>query len=267
MNNSLLNLDDISYSYKHSGWRLDSVDLSVDQGEFVGIIGANGSGKSTLLKIAAGLLSPGSGRVLLQDRSIRKIPRRKLAQSIGYLPQQVTSVFNLNVREIVSMGRFCHSKGLGVATSEDAKIVDECMRETETFEFRDRTIDELSGGERQRVLLASVLAQQPEIMLLDEPGTGLDLHHQVTFFKLLAQLSRKGIAVVVITHELNLASQFCGKLLLMDRGKKEIFGEVEEVFDRIGEMEIYSKDMSFIKHPSNRKPAVLPFNSSIEGSV
>jgi len=267
VNNSLLNLDNISYSYKNSGWKLDSVDLSVNQGQFVGIIGANGSGKSTLLKIAAGLIRPSSGKVLLQDRSIEKIPRRKLAQSIGYLPQQVTSVFNLNVREVISMGRFCHSKGLGIVTTKDERIVDECMHETETYDFRNRTIDELSGGERQRVLLASVLAQQPEIMLLDEPGTGLDLHHQVTFFKLLAQLSSKGIAVVVITHELNLASQFCSKVLLMNKGKKEIFGSVEKVFDRIAQIETFSKNMSFIKHPSNQKPAVLPFNSSIKDSL
>ena len=267
MNESILNLESISYSYKQSGWKLDSVDLSVNAGEFIGILGPNGSGKSTLLKIAAGILEPAGGNVTLQERSIRKISRRQLAQSIGYLPQRVNSVFNLNVREIVSMGRFCHSKGLGIVTAADEKIVDECMHETETFDFRERSIDELSGGERQRVFLASVLAQQPRVMLLDEPGTGLDMHHQVSFFKLLAQLSKKKMAVVVITHELNLASQFCSKVLLLNKGKKEIFGSVEKVFERIGQIEMYSKDMSFIKHPSNHKPAVLPFNSSIKDSM
>ncbi|MCF7954353.1 MAG: ABC transporter ATP-binding protein [Phycisphaerae bacterium] len=267
MNETILNLESISYSYKQTGWKLDSVDLSVNAGEFIGILGANGSGKSTLLKIAAGILDPAAGNVILQGRSLRKIPRRQLAQSIGYLPQQVNSAFNLKVKEIVSMGRFCHSKGLGIVSAVDEKIVDECMRETETFDFRDRSIDELSGGERQRVFLASVLAQQPRIMLLDEPGTGLDMHHQVSFFKLLAQLNKKEIAVVVITHELNLASQFCGKVLLLSKGKKEIFGSVEKVFERIGQIEMYSKDMSFIKHPSNHKPAVLPYNNSLEDSI
>lgn len=267
MSKSILDIDGISYSYKQSGWMLDSIDLSVNTGEFIGVVGSNGSGKSTLLKIAAGIISPRSGKVLLNNRPIGQLPRKELAQDLGYLPQQINSTFNLNVREIVSMGRFCHSKAMGLTTSQDSQVVDQCMRETEIYDFKDRTINELSGGERQRVFLASVLAQQPKIMLLDEPGTGLDLHHQVTFFKLLAQLSGRGIAVVVITHELNLASQFCSKILLLNKGKKEIFGPVEQVFERIGQIKIYSNDMTFIKHPSNNKPAVLPFNSTMGESV
>ncbi len=261
MNGGLLKIDSVSYSYAHSDWKLDSVEIGVDKGDFVGIAGANGSGKSTLLKIAGGILTPTGGTVTLEDKPIRKIPRKKLARSVGYLPQQVYSVFDYSVEEVVSMGRFCHSRGLGVTTSEDRKIVNECMESTETAEFRGRSIAELSGGERQRVLLASVLAQQPDIMLLDEPVTGLDLHHQVKFFKLLARFSAGGIAVLVITHDLNLAGQFCGKVLLMNRGKKEIFAEPEAVFSRIEQSRAYTGEVAFFRHPLNNKPAVLPYNN------
>ncbi|MDD5458539.1 MAG: ABC transporter ATP-binding protein [Phycisphaerae bacterium] len=267
MKNCLLKIENISYTYVHTGWKLDSISLSINTGDFVGIVGPNGSGKSTLLKIAAGILPPVSGRVHLEGKHIRKIPRKKLAQSMGYLPQQINPVFDFNVEEVISMGRFCHSKGMGLITQEDRQIVADCMQATETFSLRNRSITELSGGERQRVMLASVLAQQPGIMLLDEPMTGLDMHHQVAFFKLLSQFAAKGMAVVVITHDLNLASQFCDKVLLLNKGRKEIFDSVEKVFGRIEQLEIYSKDLSIFKHPLNQKPAVLPYNSESEKGI
>lgn len=262
MNSHLLHLDNVSYSYSHSDWKLDKIDLSIGAGEFIGIVGSNGSGKSTLLKLAAGLLSPDAGQVLLENTSIQKIPRRKLAQNLGYLPQQIQSVFDLNAKEVVSMGRFCHSKGLGLTQPEDIKIVDYCMEVTETNAFQDRSINDLSGGERQRVFLASVLAQQPAVMLLDEPVTGLDLQHQVSFFKLLSQFSIKGMAVVVITHDLNLASQFCSKILLLNNGKKEIYDSAESVFDQINRINAYSEDIALLRHPVNQKPAVLPLHTT-----
>jgi iron complex transport system ATP-binding protein len=267
MNNALLHIDKISYSYNRSDWKLDCIDFSVCKGELIAIVGANGSGKSTLIKIMAGVLQPDSGQILLGDKPIKNVPRKKLAQNIGYLPQQVNSVFDYNVKEVVSMGRFCHSKGLGLTTSEDKQIVDYSMKVTETIGFQARTINRLSGGERQRVLLASVLAQQPEIMLLDEPATGLDLHHQVSFFKLLANFSEKGMAVVVITHDLNLASQFCRKILLLNKGKMVIYDSAEKVFEHFGKMELYSRDISIFRHPLNKKPAILPYNQFSKDSV
>jgi iron complex transport system ATP-binding protein len=267
MSNSFLNIDNISYSYSGSFWKLDCINLDINKGDFIGIVGANGSGKSTLLKITAGILTPDNGRILLENQSITKIPRKELARKIGYLPQQVNSIFEFNVEEVVLMGRFCHSKGLGLITAEDRKIADQCMNATETSTFRDRSINELSGGERQRVLLASVLAQQPDMMLLDEPVTGLDLHHQISFFKLLAQFSKKGMTILAITHDLNLASQFCDKILLLDKGKKEIYDSVEKTFERIGQMNTYSENTSVFRHPHNQKPALLPYYNFSEESA
>lgn len=267
MSNPLLHVDNVSYSYTGSSWKLDRLSLFINKGDFIGIVGANGSGKSTLLKVVAGILPPDSGLVLLENRFIKNIPRRKLARQIGYLPQQVNSIFDYNVRDIVLMGRFCHSRGLGLTTPEDREIADQCMNATEISAFRDKTINELSGGERQRVYLASILAQQPDIMLLDEPVNGLDLHHRISFFKLLAQFSEKGMTILVITHDLNLASQFCGKILLMEKGKKEIYDSVEKVFERIERMDIYSRDIFIFRHPFNNKPALLPYYNSEEDLI
>jgi iron complex transport system ATP-binding protein len=211
------------------------------------------------LKIAANIISPHNGKVLLENQAIKKIPRKKLAKRIGYLPQQVSPVFDFNVKEIVLMGRFCRSKGLGAATVEDIKIAERCMNVTEVADFSQRSINDLSGGERQRVMLASILAQEPEIMLLDEPVTGLDLHHQISFFKLLANLSAKGMTVLVIIHDLNLASQFCSKILLLDKGKKVIYDSIEKAFERLEQMKTYSQNVSLFRHPFNKKPALLPY--------
>jgi len=263
MSDNILHIDNVCYCYKRSDWKLNPIELAVKRKDFIGIVGSNGSGKSTLLKIAAGILSPDQGSVLLEGKPINKIPRRKLAQKIGYLPQRINTVFDFSVKEVVSMGRFCHSKGFGggVTTKNDDQIIHDCMNATETFCLRNRTISELSGGERQRVMLASVLAQQPDIMLLDEPVGGLDLHHQISFFKLLSQCSSKAMAVVVITHDLNLASQFCDKILMLNRGQKEIFDSADKVFERISQMGDYSENISILRHPVNQKPAVLPYHN------
>lgn len=259
MSEMLLELDKVSYSYARGDWRLDGVSLGVERGDMIGIVGANGSGKSTLMKAAAGVLTIESGKVRLAGTDIRKISRRKLAQRLGFLPQQAASVFDFRVEQVVAMGRYCHSRGLGFTSAEDQRVIAEAMEATETTAFCGRGLMELSGGERQRVMLASVLAQQPDIMLLDEPAAGLDLHHQVTFFRLLADMSARGIGVVVITHDLNFAGQFCTKLLAMEGGRRVLFGQVEEVFERVTEMDVYSGDVATLRHPVNGKWAVLPY--------
>ncbi|PIE22699.1 MAG: hypothetical protein CSA62_10930 [Planctomycetota bacterium] len=258
MTDDLLRLEDVSYSYPQSSWKLDRVQFSMNKGEFLALIGSNGSGKSTLLKIAAGITAPASGAVRLRSANLQKIARKSLAQSIGYLPQNISPTFDFSVEDVVAMGRFCRSGYFGALTSKDREIVDQCMEATEIRAFRGRKINQLSGGERQRVLLASVLAQQPEILLLDEPTTGLDIHHQASFFSLLESFARQQMAVLVITHDLNLASQFCGRVMLMDRGRIQVSGTANEVFARIQEMGEFAENLSFFEHPMNQKPSILP---------
>ena len=254
-----MRIENVCFAYEHRNWHLKNVSLDIYSGEIVGIIGPNGAGKSTLLKIAAGILTEQSGNVNLLGRVLSEIPRRQIAKNLGYLPQNVTSIFDYRAEELVAMGRFPHLQGAGFLQQHDLRQVDLCMRQTETIEYRDRPLSQLSGGERQRVLLASVLAQQPDILLLDEPTTGLDLHHQVAFFQLLSELAKNQMAVAVVTHDLNLAAQFADRLLLLRDGKTVKTGTVPEVIQQNIIKDVYRNSVYVDRHPLTGKPITLPF--------
>ncbi len=255
---TLLETEGVSYDYGSDGWRLNEVSLRVSGGELLGVIGPNGAGKSTLLKISAGVLHAHSGRVLLGGKKLSNLSRREIARQMGYLPQNVSSTFDYRVEEVVAMGRFAHLSGAGVMQARDREIVEDCLERTETAVYRHRHLSHLSGGERQRVLLASVLAQQPKLLLLDEPTVGLDMHHQVSFFSLLADLASKGMAVAVVTHDLNLAAMFCTRLILMRDGKIFRGGSVEEVISQEVVGEVYRQSAYVGVHPVSGRPMVLP---------
>lgn len=262
MKADLLNIEKVSYAYGPNGWQLENVSLALGPGQIIGIIGPNGAGKSTLLKIAAGSLSGSGGSVRLKGRSLKDLSRRQIARQLGYLPQNVTSVFDHRVEEVVALGRFPHLTGAGFLASDDLEVIERCMEQTETIAFRNRPLSQLSGGERQRVLLASVLAQQPQVLLLDEPTTGLDIHYQVTFFSLLMELADKALAVAVVTHELNLAAQYCHRLLLLHNGKTVKEGPVEEVFRQEVLGEVYRHSVLVGTHPVSKKPIALPLTGA-----
>lgn len=254
----LLELENVKYSYPHSDWTLGRLSLSVDAGRLVGIVGPNGSGKSTLVKVASGICEPTSGTVKLKNRNIDSMARREVARVLGYLPQNVESAFNYRVGEVVAMGRYAHLEGMGFLRQKDIDAVNESMELTDTAKYMDRHLNQLSGGERQRVLLASSLCQQPEILLLDEPTTGLDLHHQVSFFEILRKLTLGGMAVVVVTHDLNLAAMFCDELMLVSRGKILKSGGVEDVINEQTLTGLYPNNIYIGRHPVNDRPMVLP---------
>jgi len=258
---SLLSIENAGYSYVSTQWQLKDVSLEVSAGDFAGIVGPNGSGKSTLVKLAAGIFTPSCGSIKLRGENIRRLSRRKIAQQLGYLPQNVTSAFNYRVSEVVAMGRFPHLSGFGFMQTADLEQVERCMSLTETATYRDRTLSQLSGGERQRVMLASVLAQEPSVLVLDEPTTGLDLHYQVAFFSLLKKLTSEGIAVVVVTHDLNLAGLFCNRLLLLNDGKTVKTGSVEEILTSDVLCGIYPGNIYVGQHPVSFKPMILPVDN------
>ena len=249
---SMLVLEDVSYAYSAGQWHLRNLHLALPAGRICGIIGPNGAGKSTLLKIAAGIITCQSGKITLAGRDMQQFSRREMAAILGYLPQLVGSTFDLAV------GRYPHLSGAGFLQERDVGIVEQCLRQTETLAYRQRRLSELSGGERQRVMLASVLAQQPQVLLLDEPTTGLDLHHQVTFFRLLKELAGQGIAIAVVTHDLNLAGQFCDKLLLLKDGELVKEGSVKEVIEQQILRQCYGPEVLVSQHPLTGEPIVLP---------
>lgn len=258
MSENLLDLKDVSFAYPGSGWRLAEVSLTVSPGQIVGLIGPNGSGKSTLLKLAAGVLHPEAGRILLNKRPLYAYRRIEAARILGYLPQVSRFTFDYRVEDIVAMGRYPHSRGLGFLDSDDLTKIREAMQETEVWDYRQRCLSQLSGGERQRVLLASVLVQEPQVLLLDEPTTGLDIHHQVRFYTLLESLRRRDIAVVIVSHELNLIAQFARSLLLLNQGQTVLSGSAEEVIHAPELMDTYHQCISVTRHPDTGRDMILP---------
>jgi iron complex transport system ATP-binding protein len=225
-----LTAEQISFSYPENGFSLSGLSISVRPGHVLGLIGPNGSGKSTFLKILAGLIPPSHGEVRLFGQALSDIPQAKRARLMAFLPQNIQLTFSHTVEEAVSFGRFPHRGVFGFMSRRDREVIDRCMDQTRVGPFRHKMLYQLSGGEQQRVHLASILAQEPSVLLLDEPTSGLDIHHQTLFHELLSQLAGDGMAVVSVTHELNQAAYFCHDVLLLNQGTCAALGKPEDIF-------------------------------------
>jgi len=249
----------ITFRYsKEFDWSCSVDFLSVKKGEIVAIIGSNGSGKSTLLKLGAGILTPEEGRVEVGDQSLASLERSRVAKAVGYLPQSIFPYFNYTVREVVRLGRFPYLSGFGSLSEADNAAIEKAMHSTEVIGLKERRLNSLSGGEMQRALLASILAQNPEMLLLDEPTSSLDVHHQVSFFKLIGQLKDSGAGFAVVTHDLNLASIFADRLVLMNDGRILADGSPSEVITEDHLSQAYGGELIIENHPQNGRPVVLP---------
>ncbi|HEX5038957.1 MAG TPA: ABC transporter ATP-binding protein [Candidatus Limnocylindria bacterium] len=208
---------------------LDGVDLELGAGEMVALIGANGSGKTTLLRIVAGTLVPLSGSVELFGRPSAVWSRREIARRIAVLPQTSELPVGMTVAEVVALGRIPHARSLFGAETADTAAVAAALRDVDADELAGRPVTQLSGGERQRVLLALALAQEPELLLLDEPTLHLDLAHQLGLIALLAGLrALRRLTVVAVLHDLNLATSFADRALLIRDGRLEAAGSRAE---------------------------------------
>ncbi|MFT5502665.1 MAG: iron complex transport system ATP-binding protein [Gammaproteobacteria bacterium] len=203
--------------------RLSSTSLEVYPEEVLGLIGPNGAGKSTLLNAIAGIL-PRTGLITLSDQNIDHISSIQRARRIALLPQFIDSVWALSVEDIVSMGRLPWG-------DFDQKIIQEAMHQANIESLASRHVDELSGGERARVWLARVLANQPEVLLADEPVANLDIHYQQAVMQCLHNYARAEHSVVIAIHDLSLAARYCDRLVLMNNAESVIVGTVEEVLD------------------------------------
>ena len=227
----MLTVDDVHFGFSRRPDFLGPVSLDVQRGDCWAIVGPNGAGKSTLLRLMAGLLAPHRGEVRFQGKSLRRVASRERARSISFVPQQTGGEADFLVRDVVLMGRFPHrSMGL-FESADDHRIANDVMEQTQTLELADRPLTTLSSGEAQRVHVAAALAQQPRVLLLDEPTASLDIQHQLAVFRILKeQATVGGLAVVVVTHDLSLAARFCTRVLLLNDGKVAAIGNAEEVF-------------------------------------
>lgn len=208
---------------------LDDVSLHASRGQFVGLVGPNGAGKSTLLRAISGILSNVEGTVHLDGEDIRSLSSRRVAANLALIPQIAPYTYGFTSLELVLMGRYPHLGRFQIEGRNDHRIAMEAMELTETGEFAERTMDTLSGGERQRVLVARALAQQPRVLLLDEPTSNLDILHQLKVLDVVRQLVDDGLAAIAAIHDLNMAARYCDRLVLLQEGRVIVEGPAEDV--------------------------------------
>ena len=238
---------------------ISDVDLTVAPGEVLGIIGPNGSGKSTLVRALGGLRAPDRGQVLLDGRDLHQVGRRERGRAIALVPQETHVSFPLLVRELVLLGRSPHTGAFGWETAHDLAIAREAMERTDVSSLADRPIDELSGGERQRAVLARALAQEPRVLLLDEPTTYLDLRHTVLLLDLVRNLcAERELTVVLVLHDLNLAGMYCDRLALLSAGRLHSYGAPPSVLRYADLCEVYGTDLYVAPNDVTGQIVVLP---------
>jgi len=220
----------LSFAYRPSAPVLRDVDLRAEPGKLLCVLGPNGSGKTTLLRCLLGRLTPRAGTIRLGDRALGSYDARALARRLAYVPQTPGAAFGFTAMELVLMGRFAHTGLLGLAGATDRAVARQAMIMTETTDFASRTLGELSGGEAQRVMIARALAQQPAVMLLDEPTSQLDIRNQLMIYTMMRRLAHDWpMAVVCVSHDVNLAARFADRLVLMRDGRVAAAGTSEQV--------------------------------------
>jgi iron complex transport system ATP-binding protein len=230
---------------------VQEIYLSLNEGEWLSLLGANGSGKSTLLKLMSRLLLPQSGTVLLDGKAIHTQPAATVAQKLALLPQQQLVPTGLTVKQLVALGRTPHQPWWQWELSaEDRDKVEEALRLTMMANFRDRPVEELSGGERQRAFLALALAQNPKVLLLDEPTTYLDIRYQLELLELLKKLNQQqGLTIITVLHEINLAARYSSRISLLNEGRIFALGEPREVLTPANLAEVLGVKVAVLETP------------------
>ena len=235
------------------------LDVRVPAGRITMIVGANACGKSTLLRGLARLLRPRGGAVLLDGRSIHDLPSRQVAQVLGLLPQTPVAPDGITVADLVGRGRYPHQGWFRRWNADDERAVTEALRATGTADLADRALDELSGGQRQRVWVAMALAQETDLLLLDEPTTFLDINHQVELLDLLTDLNRDaGRTIVAVLHDLNLACRYADHIIAMKQGRIVAEGIPAEVIDAAVVTDVFGLECQVLPDPVSGTPMVLP---------
>jgi len=235
-------IDGLRFSYNGKEVLTD-LDLPVKEGEFMGLVGPNGSGKTTLLKNMGGVLEADDGTVYLDGKELMRIPIKEIATKVAALEQETTVGFDFTVREVVEMGRFPHLDRFERHSDGDLRAVERAIEVTDLMDFTDRYVNKLSGGEKQRVFLALALAQEPDLLLLDEPTASLDINYQIKIMETVKSLQSEGLTVVAAIHDLNLAAQYADRVALLCDGSVKVLGDPCDVLTRENIAEVFGVEV------------------------
>ena len=241
---------------------IEDLSIKVNKGEVVSIIGPNGCGKSTLLKTLSRMIKPVSGNVYIEDKDIKTMKNKKIAQKICLLSQHNNAPMDLTVEELVYFGRIPHKKWYETKNSEDKEIVDWAIENTGLTKYKNTPIGALSGGERQRAYIAQALCQKPDVLLLDEPTTYLDISYQLEVMELVRTINEKfNITIVMVLHELNQASKYSDRLIIMKKGSIVCDGCPNEIVNKEVIKDVYSIECDIDKDPITNKPRIHPIKT------
>jgi iron complex transport system ATP-binding protein len=242
----------------NGAFQLKNLSFGIEESGFWGIIGPNGSGKSTLLKALSKVIPVQHGSVMIQDLPLAQLSLHELARHMAVVGSEAHFTFPFRVFDVVLMGRIPFISRLGSYVERDRIITEKALKRTEVWEFRDRMIHQLSSGERQRVLLARALAQEPKILLLDEPTAHLDLHYEIEIFRILKDLNLTDrITVVAVSHNLNLVAEFCTKLVVLRSGSAHATGTPHEIITSELLKEVFRIECEITHNPFSQAPAIF----------
>lgn len=241
---------------------LEDVTFQAEAGELIGVLGPNGAGKTTLLKTISGVLKPSGGVVYVDGRELNQMGVKEVAKHVAVVPQDPQSAFNFTAMEIVLMGRNPHLSRFQLESPEDVQVALDSMKLAGVDHLADRVMDEISGGERRLVLIARALAQEPRILLLDEPTLHLDVANQIKVMELLRELCRKrGLLIISVLHDFNLAARYCDKLMLIGEGKVQAIGTPEETLTRENISHVFGVQVYVKKHEMTNSIYIVPVSA------
>jgi len=252
-----LQIRGVYFSYL-DGLVLRNISLSIEAGGMVGLLGPNGSGKTTLIKLASGVLKPKQGEIWLGGSGLSRLSRRSIARTIAVVPQQFHIPFAFTATEVAMLGRIPFLKAFAEESTVDRQVVADALELVGITELKERRFNELSGGEQQKVILAMALAQQPRLLLLDEPTVHLDIAHQIEILELVKRLNaEQGLTVIAAMHDLNLASLYFDRLVLLKEGRVSADGTPSQVLTEQTISEAFSASVRVELHPATGVPHII----------
>ena len=244
---------------------LTDVSVNIEKGKFYTILGPNGSGKTTLAKIITKTMDTPKNKVFLLSEDITKLTNKQTARKIATVPQNTIIDFDFSVMDIVLMGRAPYLRRFQSESSIDFELAKDAMLKTNTWHLRDKKIDQISGGERQRVIIARAITQDTEVLILDEPISNIDIHHQIQLLEVLKKLNKeKNTTIITILHDLNLAVQYSDEIFLLSDGKLVTHGNPQAVLTKEIIDEVYNIEVDMVVHPSTGKPYIIPVFNELQ---